>query len=296
MARTHTGSIPIGIRCNIPHWGNDIDVAVRFASENDFEVLDPNGSVEPAQVQRVLDAGLAIGSIDLKQPWSELLSTDAGRRRAAADDNAQYIEQMAKLGVRNFFVVMFPDDPSTPRAENLRLAADGYGRLCDAIAASDARIVLEGWPGSAPHYNAFACTPESCRAVFDAVGSTVLGINFDPSHLIRMGIDPVRFLDEFSPRVYHAHGKDTELLEDDLYDFGNLQAATAAEPRAFAGHHWRYCMPGHGVARWGRLLSMLSDAGYDGALCIEHEDANFIGSPENYHRGLLAARDFLKHV
>jgi len=81
MARTHTGNVPLGIRCNIPHWKNDLDAAVQFASENNFEVLDLVGHIELAQVQTVLDAGLAIGSVDLKQPWSDLMSPDEGRRR-----------------------------------------------------------------------------------------------------------------------------------------------------------------------------------------------------------------------
>ena len=191
---------------------------------------------------------------------------------------------------------MIPDDLAAPPDESLRLAADGYGTLCDAIAPSDARIVLEGWPGPAPSHPALACTPESCRAVFDAIGSTVLGLNYDPSHLIRMGIDPVRFLDEFAPRVYHMHGKDTELFDDLLYEFGTLQIATTHAPGRYAGHHWRYCMPGHGVARWGRIFGILRDIDYEGAVCIEHEDYNFVSSPEEYGRGLLAARDFLKYV
>ena len=41
-----------------------------------------------------------------------------------------------------------------------------------------------------------------------------MSANFDPSHLIRMGIDPLRFLEEFIDSVYHVHGKDTEILAE----------------------------------------------------------------------------------
>ena len=58
------------------------------------------------------------------------------------------------------------------------------------------------------------------------------GVNYDPSHLMRMNIDPLRFLYEFGNRVYHVHGKDTEWLSDNLYDYGSEQPATFAKPPA----------------------------------------------------------------
>ena len=36
-------------------------------------------------------------------------------------------------------------------------------------------------------------------------------------------------------------------MEDQLYEFGNLQPATLAKPHAWGGHHWRYTIPGHGT-------------------------------------------------
>ncbi len=59
-------------------------------------------------------------------------------------------------------------------------------------------------------------------------------VNFDPSHLIRMGIDPVRFVEEFAPRIAHVHGKYTEILTDRLYDLGTEQQPTFA-PGIFCG-------------------------------------------------------------
>ena len=121
-------------------------------------------------------------------------------------------------------------------------------------------------------------------------------MNFDASHLIRMGIDPVRFLDEFASKVYHVHGKDTEIINEAVQDHGNLQPATFAKAHGFGAFHWRYTLPGHGCARWTKMFEQLVAAGYDGFVSIELEDENFMETDEMKMRGMIASRDFLKHV
>ena len=121
-----------------------------------------------------------------------------------------------------------------------------------------------------------------------------MGINYDPSHLIRMGIDPIRFLEEFGARVYHVHGKDTELLPENLYEYGHEQPATFAKHFNYGGWQWRYTIPGHGVMRWGKALQVLNAIGYTGNICIELEDANFNGSTEGEKMGFLQGAGFLR--
>jgi len=70
-----------------------------------------------------------------------------------------------------------------------------------------------------------------------------MGVNYDPSHLIRMGIDPLRFLKEFVGRVYHVHGKDAELFADNLYEYGHEQPPTFAKEMNFGSMAWRYTIP-----------------------------------------------------
>jgi len=149
---------------------------------------------------------------------------------------------------------------------------------------------VEGWPGP----GALCCTPEGFREFFKACPSKALGVNYDPSHLIRMGIDPLRFLREFASRVFHVHGKDTELLPEGLYEFGNTQPPTFAKEIAFGSRHWRYTIPGHGIMSWTEALGILKESGYAGCVSIELEDANFNGSEQSEKLGLTLGRDFLK--
>jgi sugar phosphate isomerase/epimerase len=292
MARTRTGSFPIGFRCGRSDWQKNLADVIAFAKDNGFEGIDL-GDLPADQIKPVLTANLRIGSVDMKQPWSAIASADAGKRKDAVAVAADHIKSIAALGVRNFFTVIFPDNDAGDRKQNFKLAVDGYSQLAESIAATGARIVIEGYPGSYPYYPALCCTPESLRAFLKEAGSKSLAINYDPSHLIKMGIDPARFLEEFAAHVGHVHAKDTQIIQDSLYEFGNLQPATFAQPHHYGGFHWRYCIPGHGKAPWPQLLSLLQDAKYDGIISVELEDENFNGAEAGEKRGLLASRDFL---
>ena len=292
MAKTFTGSFPIGFRQGWSDWQKTLENVVAFAKGNGFEAIDL-GDASAQQVRMVLSAGLGVGSVDLKKPWSALASADGGKRKAAAAAAAEHIKSVAGLGVRNFFTVVFPEEDSRDRRQSFGFAVEGYALLAESIRGSGARIVIEGYPGGYPYYPAFCATPESLRAFFRETGSDVLAINFDPSHLIRMGIDPLRFLAEFGPRVGHVHAKDTEILPEKVYEFGNLQPATLADVIPFGGHCWRYCIPGRGSAPWREMLSALKSGGYAGAVSVELEDRDFNGSEEGEKRGLIGSRDFL---
>jgi len=294
MAQTRTGSFPIGFRRGWSDWQRDLGGLIGFAEANDFAFLD-FGPAPVEDLRRVLEAGVRVGSVDLKD-WKLLVSPDGERRKVAAEENAAYVRSVAALGVRVFLTALIPEDPARPREENFRYAADAYARLIEAVAATGARVVLEGWPGQAPHFGTIGCTPADCRAFFEAIGSDAVGVNFDPSHLVRMGIDPVRFVREFAPRIFHAHAKDTRITPDELYEHGHLQPATFAKPHAFGGHSWRYAIPSEGDVPWPAVLGALRDVGYRGLLSIELEDERFNGTTEGEQRALLAARDFLAGV
>lgn len=294
MAQTTTGSFSIGFRRGWSDWQKDLGGLIQFAKASQFEGIDV-GALEPAEIKKIIAAGLKIGTVDSKD-WAGLGSPDAGKRKAAAQLNADYLKAAVAAGAKNFFIVPIPEDHARPRKENFGYFVDSLGQLCAAVKSCGARLSIEGWPGGAPHFSTIACSTADYRALIKEVGSEVMGVNFDPSHLIRVGIDPVRFLEEFAPRVVHVHGKDTEILYDALQEHGTLQPATFAQGHGFGEHYWRYTIPGHGQARWGKLFSILKATGYKGMVCIELEDENFNGSEAGEKKGLLASRDFLMSV
>ena len=218
-----------------------------------------------------------------------MFGADAGAREASIEKNKSYIAQAAAKGVRNFFLVVLPADPGAPRAENFGYATQSLGALTSTLEEHGARLVIEGYPGA----GALCCTPEGYRALFEACPSMSIGINYDPSHLVRMGIDPIRFLQEFSARVYHVHGKDCEITADDLYQYGWEQPATFKQSPAFGATAWRYTIPGQGNSNWSEICRVLRDTNYGGAICIELEDADYNGSEAGEKAGLLAGARFL---
>lgn len=288
MTQTRTGNITIGFR-RMGGWQSDLDAVIKWAVENNFGAIDIGA--DAAEIgQKVLDAGLRIGSVDQIE-WQGLISADPDKRKDAVAHCKEYIETCGhRLGATNYFIVMIPENQDLPRRENFGYMVESYGELAPTLEQHGGKVVIEGWPGP----GALCCTPETLRAFFKEVPSMSMGVNYDPSHLIRMGIDPIRFLKEFASRVYHVHGKDTERLPERLYEYGNLQPAAFSEPFFCGEQVWRYTIPGHGEMRWVEAFQILKDAGYKGCVSIELEDCNFNGTEEGEKLGFVSGRKFLE--
>lgn len=287
MLTTRTGNFPIGFRRGWSDWQKDLDGLIGWAKTNELGVIDLGSNVEEI-AGAVTGAGLSIGSADLLS-WSGLITSDVAKREEAVAKQAAQVEACSAFGIKNFFLVMLPEDTKKSRRENFGLMVEGLDLLVPHLEKHGAHLVIEGWPGE----GALCCTPEGYRAAIKEVGSSAVGINFDPSHLIRMGIDPIRFIEEFAPHVYHVHGKDTEILTEGLYEFGTEQPATFAKGRGFGAYSWRYTIPGHGITRWTKAFEVLKSANYAGAVSIELEDEHFNTDEAGEKQGILAGATFL---
>lgn len=286
-AKTRTGGFPIGFRRGWSEWQHDLNALCAWAKTNNFACVDLGNDADKA-LPTLKSYGLETGSVDLGQ-WKELISADKAKREDAVAKQSAYIQECAKHGAHNLFCVMLPDNPALSRKENFGYMCESYAALAPALEAANSKIVIEGWPGP----GALCCTPETLRAFFKEVPSMAMGVNYDPSHLIRMGIDPIRFLGEFVSRVAHVHGKDCEIFAERIQDLGWEQEPTFAEGLPFGGHFWRYTIPGHGIMRWPVAFSLLENAGYKGAVCIELEDGRFNGTEGGEKGGLVLSKIFL---
>jgi sugar phosphate isomerase/epimerase len=259
---------------------------LEWAVGNDLKVIDI-GSDAAELAPQFASAGVKIGTADLLS--GGLYGDDPGKQKDAVAAAIEQIEKAAPLGIDKFFTAIVPSNREKSRRENFAFVVESFQGLVTTLEKHHACIVVEGWPGP----GALACTPEGYRALFREVPSTSMAVNYDPSHLIRMGIDPIRFLEEFATRVKHAHGKDTELLSEGLYEYGHEQEPTFGTPRGFGSMSWRYTIPGHGVFRWAKGFEILKARGYNGAVCIELEDENFNTDEAGGKQGILAGAKFL---
>ena len=293
--RTRTGRFLLGFRRGRSGWQRDLGAVIDWARENGFASLDLTGGPDVArEAARVAAGGLTVGSVDLcdGHAFGAMLSADRATRAAAVEAARGRVEACAAAGVRHFFAVMVPENPARPRRENFASMVESYAALVPTLEAAGARVVVEGWPGP----GALCGTPETCRALVRELPGGAVGFNYDPSHLVRMGIDALRFLREFAERVYHVHGKDTALADaDTLYEFGREQPATFAAAPRWGGPTWRYTIPGRGAVDWPETLRVLAAAGgYRGGVSVELEDADFNGTEAGEKRGLILAREFLE--
>lgn len=104
----------------------------------------------------------------------------------------------------------------------------------------------------------------------DAVGS-IVGVNFDPSHLFWMGADPLAAIPALGGAIYHVHAKDTRIDADNAAVDGLIDVGPMGRIGARA---WCYVTlgDGHDASWWRRFCTALRAAGYDDVLSIEHED------------------------
>lgn len=289
---TRTGQFAIGFRRGWSDWQRDLSALAQWAKESGFEAMDL-GRITAEDAQTLKEAGLKLGTVDLDT--SGLLDNDPGKRQESVSRAVEYVKAATGLGAKSFFLVIIPD-AALKRSEGYDRAVESYTPICAALAAAGASLAVEGWPGGSPHLPALLCTPESCRRFLHDVGGKGVGLNYDPSHLIRLGVDHVRFLKEFLPYVRHVHAKDTELFPEAVYEYGLYQPAVFAKPHGFGEFAWRYTLPGHGCARWTEIFGILQANAFGGIVSVELEDENFNGSEAGEKAGLLHSLDFLRGV
>ena len=104
----------------------------------------------------------------------------------------------------------------------------------------------------------------------EAVGEAV-GANFDPSHLMWMGADPLAAIRALGPAIHHVHAKDTRIDPQISGLHGRLETLPS---ELWQQRAWNYVTLGygHGEAWWAQFTTALAAAGYDDVLSIEHED------------------------
>ena len=104
----------------------------------------------------------------------------------------------------------------------------------------------------------------------DAVGETV-GANYDPSHPLWMGADPIAAIRKLGSAIYYVHAKDTRIEPIPAAIDGTLDARP---PNLYAERAWNYITLGygHGETWWRQFCTALKQVGYDDVLSIEHED------------------------
>ncbi|MDO4459575.1 MAG: sugar phosphate isomerase/epimerase [Clostridia bacterium] len=122
-----------------------------------------------------------------------------------------------------------------------------------------------------PGFNVYST--QTLLKLREAVGPEI-GANFDPSHILWQGMDPVTVIRALGKEgaIFHVHAKDTRIDENNTRLNGVLDTKSYADE---INRSWifRSCGYGNDLLYWKDIISNLRMVGYDHVMCIEHEDS-----------------------
>jgi sugar phosphate isomerase/epimerase len=175
----------------------------------------------------------------------------------------------------------YPPIPAGVIEGGFKLLAERWNPILDVFGECGVKFALE------VHPTEIAFDLYTAERALDALdGREEFGFNFDPSHLLWQGIDPVEFIKRFGDRIYHVHMKDaivkldgrSGILSSHL-DFG--------DPR----RGWDFRSLGRGSVNFEEIIRALNQVGYTGPLSVEWEDSGM-----DREQGAIESLDFVRGI
>ncbi len=249
--------------------------------------IDPAALLSsPAEIdklkQQLQDAGISISALSCH---GNPVHPNAAKAKAYHDDMHAAVRLAEKLGIDtitcfsgcpgdsaqssqpNWVTCAWPDDyleilkyqwndVLIPYWQSFAACARDYGVT---------KIALELHPGFCV-YNV-----DTLLRLREAVGPEI-GVNYDPSHLLWQGMDPVLTVRALAGTIFHVHAKDVVI---DKYNTARNGVLDTRHYSDEAHRSWLFRTVGYGndAKYWKDLFSELRKVGYDGTISIEHEDS-----------------------
>jgi sugar phosphate isomerase/epimerase len=217
------------------------------------------------------------------------ISPNAEQRAKENDYFVKAIDLAGKMGVP-FIGTQSGKDTSKSFQEQVNEIVRVYNeKYFPACERNHVKILWEPYPEGAN----IATSPVGFEALFKGFGdSPYVGLQYDPSHLVRQFMDPIQTARDFVSKIYDVHLKDTEILWPVLRA-GGINPVNGAR-------WWRYRIPGMGSINWREFFSVLQDVGYAGAMSIEQEDPLYGGDnnpgpdfSDDFKMGFIMAKRYL---
>jgi sugar phosphate isomerase/epimerase len=280
-------------------WGDHFEVD-KALSQDDYcskkrALLEANG-LQCHAISAHLVGQAVLDNIDARHKlilpdyvWGDGNPADVNQR--AAEELKQTARAAKKFGagiVNGFtgssiwhLLYSFPPVSSAMVEDGFKLLAERFNPILDVFGECGVKFALE------VHPTEIAFDLYSAEKALEALDyREEFGFNFDPSHLIWQGVDPVEFIRAFPDRIYHVHVKDaiqtlngkSGLLCSHL-NFG--------DPR----RGWDFRSPGRGGVNFEEIIRALNAANYQGPLSIEWEDSGM-----NREFGAAEACRFTKNM
>jgi sugar phosphate isomerase/epimerase len=162
-----------------------------------------------------------------------------------------------------------------------QLLADRWNPILDVFQDCGVKFALEVHPTEIA-FDVYSA--ERALQVLDR--REEFGFNFDPSHLIWQGVDPVEFIRYFPDRIYHVHMKDASVT---LNGRTGILASHVSFGDARRG--WDFRSVGRGGVRFEEIIRALNAIKYTGPLSVEWEDSGM-----DREHGAAEAAQFCKNI
>ena len=175
----------------------------------------------------------------------------------------------------------FPPTPPAMIDAGFDLLAERWNPILDVFQECGVKFALE------VHPTEIAFDIYSAERALQALDNREeFGFNFDPSHLIWQGVDPVEFIRFFPDRIYHVHMKDASVTLN-----GRSGILTSHLVWGDARRGWDFRSVGRGGVRFEEIIRSLNAIEYQGPLSIEWEDIGM-----DREQGAAEACQFVKNV
>jgi sugar phosphate isomerase/epimerase len=196
-----------------------------------------------------------------------------GVRQRAAEEMENTARAASRLGVNVVTgftgssiwhkLYFFPPTSQEEVDEGFQDFAERWNPILDVFDEEGVRFAFE------VHPTEISYDIHSAQRALDAIAyREAFGFNFDPSHLYWQFVDPVKFIDRFAERIYHAHMKDALRTLDG-------ESGILSSHLSFGDHRrgWDFRSVGRGGVDFEAVIRALNRIGYDGPLSVEWEDA-----------------------
>jgi sugar phosphate isomerase/epimerase len=218
------------------------------------------------------------GDAEKKRRWAVEAMKDAAR--SAKNLGVKVVNGFTGSSIWHM-LYSFPPVTDDMIEDGFKRFAELWNPILDVFDECGVKFALE------VHPTEIAFDIITARRALDAVGARkTFGFNFDPSHLHWQFVDPARFINEFSDRIYHVHMKDaarqldgrTGILASHL-NFGHPERG------------WDFRSLGRGGVNFEQVIRSLNRIGYAGPLSVEWEDCGM-----DREHGAKEACGFVKRI
>jgi len=280
-------------------WGDHFEVD-KALKEDDYctkkrQLLEKNG-LQVYAISNHLVGQAVLDVIDIRHKsflppyvWGDGDPKGVAQRAAEELKNTARAAQKLGVSIVNGFtgssiwqwLYSFPPVPPAWIDDGFKLLAERFNPILDVFGECGVKFALE------VHPTEIAFDLYTAERALEALNyREEFGFNFDPSHLIWQGVDPVEFIRTFPDRIYHVHMKDAIVK---LNGRSGILAShlNFGDPR----RGWDFRSLGRGGVNFEEIIRALNDVGYQGPLSVEWEDSGM-----DRDAGAKEACEFVKRM